>query len=253
MPKTGGFGRLMQVLEMVGDEPGGVSVTTVASHLRMTKGSASRLLASLVESGFLERDSARRHYLSIRLWSLGARALEHLRIADMARPLIYEAARSSGLSIYLAVIRDDNVYLLEQVTAPHGVAMSAPLSNVMPHYASAPGKAILAFCDEETLETMFSQELVGYTKHTITSREAWEKEFAEIRQQGFAVNRGEFIEDTVGIAVPIFDQSGAVVASIGNSVSRAEFGERYVDRTSSVLQAVASTLSSALGFKPRAF
>jgi DNA-binding IclR family transcriptional regulator len=253
MPKTGGYGRLMKVLELVGEEPGGVSVTTVAHHLGMSKGSASRLLASLVEAGFLERDTARRHFLSIRIWSLGTRALGHLRIADMARPLIYEAARSSGLSIYLAVIRDDCAYMLEQVTAPHGVAMSAPLSNVLPHYASAPGKAILAFCDEETLEAMFARPLISYTKYTITSREAWEKEFAEIREQGFAVNRGEFIEDTLGVAVPIFDQSGIVVASIGNSVSRAEFNERYIDRTSSVLQAVASTLSSALGFKPRAF
>ena len=76
---------------------------------------------------------------------------------------------------------------------------------------------------------------------------------AETRERGFALNAGEYWEDTLGVAVPVFDQRGAAVASGGNSTSRAEFDEAYVGRATSVLQAVASTLSSSLGFAPKPF
>src|SRR5688500_5492858 len=101
LPKTGGYARVMRVLELVGEEP--MSVTNVAQSLGMSKGAASRLLASMIDAGFIERDPARRHIVSVKVWSLGVRSLQQMRIADMARPLIYEAARSSGISLYLAV------------------------------------------------------------------------------------------------------------------------------------------------------
>ena len=251
MPKTGGYARVMKVLELVGEEP--MSVTNVAQSLGMSKGAASRLLASMIDAGFIERDPARRHIVSVKVWSLGVRSLQHMRIADMARPLIYEAARSSGISLYLAVVRDSNAYLLEQVTAPHGVAMSVPLANVIPHYASAPGKAILAYAGSERTDAIFAQPVQAFTQHTITQRDVWDREMAEVRAQGYALNAGEYWEDTLGIAVPVFDRTGAAVASIGNSTSRSDFDQRYVERAAGVLQAVASTLSSALGFTPRAF
>lgn len=253
MPKTGGYHRVMKVLELVGNEPQGLSVTQIAQALEMSKGAASRLLAALVEAGFIERDASRRHYVSIRLWSLGVRSLQHLRIGDMARPLIYEAARSSGISIYLAVVRDECVYLLEQVTAPHGVAMSVPLASVVPHYVSAPGKAILAHAASPETDAIFSRPLVAFTEHTITTREHWDREMSEIREQGYALSSGEYDTDTFGIAVPVFDRSGTAVASLGNATPRSEFNGKYVERTAGILQAVASTLSSALGFTPRAF
>src|SRR5688572_16955717 len=187
----------MRVLELVGEEP--MSVTNVAQSLGMSKGAASRLLASMIDAGFIERDPARRHIVSVKVWSLGVRSLQHMRIADMARPLIYEAARSSGISLYLAVVRDSNAYLLEQVTAPHGVAMSVPLANVIPHYASAPGKAILAYAGSERTDAIFAQPVQAFTQHTITRRDVWDKGMTEIRGAADGRNGGRYREGTLRI------------------------------------------------------
>ena len=75
-----------------------------------------------------------------------------------------------------------------------------------------------------------------------------EQEIAEIKRRGFSVNRGEAVENALGVAVPIFDHTGRPVASIGNACAPEEFGEEYIARMAPVVIEIGSALSRALGY-----
>jgi DNA-binding IclR family transcriptional regulator len=243
---SGGAPRIVEVLDLISKQPNGVSVTELSRMLNITKASASRMLAGFVEAGLLERDAAQRHTPGLRLWTLGARALQCFRPAEIARPIIYEASQRHGIGIYLATARGSTIYYIEQV-GPE-IALNMPIHTVLPIHACSPGKAILAFSSDDFIELVLSKPLPRLTKHTITTREGMEQEIAEIKRRGFSVNRGEAVENALGIAVPIFDHTGRPVASIGNACAPEEFGEEYIARMAPVVIEIGSALSRALGY-----
>ena len=60
-----------------------------------------------------------------------------------------------------------------------------------------------------------ARKLKAATSHTLTSVADLEAEFARIRAAGFALNNQERVEGIVGVAVPVFDRDGNVLAAVG--------------------------------------
>jgi DNA-binding IclR family transcriptional regulator len=54
-----------------------------------------------------------------------------------------------------------------------------------------------------------------YTPLTLVRRKDIEHDLEETRGRGYSINRGEFRAGVCGIAVPIRDRSGSVVAAVG--------------------------------------
>jgi DNA-binding IclR family transcriptional regulator len=84
-----------------------------------------------------------------------------------------------------------------------------------PLHAAAPGKAMLAWLPERTLDEV----LVGYdfrplTPATITSRRAFVAHLATVRERGWALDLGETVEGHHCLAAPILDADDMPVASL---------------------------------------
>jgi IclR family transcriptional regulator, KDG regulon repressor len=244
-----GAPRIVEVLDLISRQPNGVSVTELARLLSINKASASRLLASYVEAGLLERDSAQRHHPGMLLWSLGSRALQHFRPAEIARPIMFEATKARGIGFYFATVRGDTVYYVEQMGP--GIPVTLLIHTVLPIHASGPGKAFLAFSDPEAIEAILdSAPYERFTRHTITSRDGMAKELEEIRRRGYSINRGEYDESAVGVAAPVYDFTGKPVATVGNTCEQDELTDEYIARVGPIVVEVGTTISVALGHTP---
>src|SRR3954465_11674811 len=92
--------RTAQAFDLLASHPRGLSVTELAEKLHTSKSTSSRLLASLVESGLVERDEAQRHFLDVRFWTWGVQAARRLAVLDIARPHIAIAVRELGVPAY---------------------------------------------------------------------------------------------------------------------------------------------------------
>ena len=244
-----GVPRIVEVLDLISRQPNGVSVTELARLLEINKASASRLLASYVEAGILERDSAQRHRPGMLLWSLGCRALQQFRPAEVARPIMFEASKAKGIGFYFATVRGDTVYYIEQMGP--GIPVTLLIHTVLPIHASGPGKAFLAFSDPEYIETILAEApYERFTQHTITTREDFARELEDIRKRGYSINRGEYDESAVGVAAPVYDFTGKPIATLGNTCAPEELTDEYIARVAPMVIEVASTLSAALGYTP---
>jgi DNA-binding IclR family transcriptional regulator len=244
-----GVPRLVEVLDLISRQPNGVSVTELAKLLGINKASASRLLASYVDAGIVERDQAQRHHPGMLLWSLGCRALTQFRPAEIARPIIYEAAKSKGVGFYTTTVRGDTVYYIEQVGP--GIPVTLLIHTVLPIHASGPGKAFLAFSDPEHIEAILQKApYERFTRYTITTRERMESELEDIRRRGYSINRGEYDESAGGLAAPVYDFTGKPVMTVGSTCPPDELDDEYIARVSPLVIEVATTLSAALGHTP---
>ena len=70
-------------------------------------------------------------------------------------------------------------------------------------HACSCSKAIAAFADTRFQEQILDGEMLAFTEHTITTREALEKEFSRIRDIGYAECIEEFRKGVSSVAAPI--------------------------------------------------
>jgi DNA-binding IclR family transcriptional regulator len=85
-------------------------------------------------------------------------------------------------------------------------------------HLGAPGKVMLAFAPPaEIAAYLASGPLASTTHHSVTDPEILGEELATIAKQGYAVSWEERTLGVVSLAAPIFDATGAVVASVNVS------------------------------------
>jgi len=223
----------------------GLSVTELAEKLHTSKSTSSRLLASLVESGLVERDEAHRHFLDVRFWTWGVQAARRLPVLDIARPHLASVVKEWSNPASIAVVRGDQTIYLECLTPSNGDAMFNILSYAVPAYACAPGKAILAFSSDETKEAILSCPLKKFTPQTLATREELSRELETVRCQGYAINRGEYYNGRFAAAVPILDYAGLAVAAVSFYGLQ---DEESLQRLIPPLVEIGEVISASLGY-----
>ena len=90
------------------------------------------------------------------------------------------------------------------------------VGDTLPAYCSAAGKVLLAALDPDEVDSLIEREgpLVRRTPSTITDRDALTAALRQVRLQSWATAEDEMDAGTLGIAVPIFDGHGKVVAAL---------------------------------------
>ena len=73
---------------------------------------------------------------------------------------------------------------------------------------------LLAFGQRELQERVLAGPLPRYTANTLVSPAALRAALAEVRRREFACLPGHVHEDALGIAVPVRDGNGAVIAAL---------------------------------------
>jgi DNA-binding IclR family transcriptional regulator len=77
------------------------------------------------------------------------------------------------------------------------------------------GKVLTFDLEDDELEALFAETgMPAWTDATITDLEVLKRELASVRRNGYALNRGEESEGIYGVAAPVFDARGRVLAGV---------------------------------------
>jgi IclR family KDG regulon transcriptional repressor len=108
------------------------------------------------------------------------------------------------LSAFLGLRSDGHVILIDKVDSAYGIKLSSEIGMRMPALAGAGIKAMLSqLSDEEIDEILARTELKRYTPYSIVDKGVYKEEILEVRKQGIAFDREEYIEGMVAFAIPI--------------------------------------------------
>ncbi len=218
----------LDVLEAL-SERAAAGLSELAQALELPTPTLFRILATLVERGFVQK-AAGRYSLSLKSWEIGARALARFDVASVARPWIARLAEEVNESPHLAVLQDDAVVIVERGECRQPVKVETNLGLRAPAHASATGKALLAFAPPERLAALLAAPLPRFTERTLATPAALLRELAKVRRQGYATNRGEWRPGVSAIALPLTDSRGQVVAALSLTLPTERFGEARMTR-----------------------
>lgn len=227
------------------------SVTELSRELNLPQPSLHHFLSTFRNVGWVVQDPiSKRYRLGIKLWEIGCAAVNFRENAESARPFLHALMEACGETVHLGMISPEdpaNVVYIDRVDSAEPVRIVTALGSRAPSHSSAMGKAILAH-NERFENAVVAKPLAAVTSHTITDPVLLKQDFAETRQRGYSIGKGEFIGEMIGIAVPVHDRFGAVTLGIGLWAPAQKMTTQYIDRIAPIMLETARKVSQQLGY-----
>lgn len=244
--------RAIAIMDCFTQEETELGVREIARKVNLSSSAAGRLLASLKEMGVLSQNPDTRAY------SMGSRILSwanvynsNLDVRNQAMPAITELHQATRETISLYILEGKERVCVERIESPHNVRIVQRIGRRLPLYAGSAGKVMLAFLSPaQQEEYLQNTPLPALTAKTITDINALRLELKKAREQGYAVSFGEWVEDAAGVAAPILNQKGQVIAALAISGPTMRFNQQNVERYCFEAKRVALQISTRLGYNP---
>ncbi|PPK98839.1 DNA-binding IclR family transcriptional regulator [Kineococcus xinjiangensis] len=206
--------RVVRILEAFEAGDTSLTVTEIARRSGLHVATTSRLVAELVAHGLLTRGTDRRVRTGVRLWELAMRASPALSLREAAMPSLEDLHDAVGHHVQLSVLDGDEALFLERLSAPAAVVSLTRIAGRLPLHLASSGWVLLAHGPTDLLERVLSRPLTATTAASVTDPVRLRAELARVRGQGFALCAGLVHPEATGVAVPIRDATGRVIAAL---------------------------------------
>jgi DNA-binding IclR family transcriptional regulator len=211
---NGGYfvSRTVEALEVLSVAPS--SAAQLARALQIHPRTARRMLARLVEEGYVvKRDERRGRYeLTMHLVAVAGQALARATLPQAAAPLIGLLHDNTGLSAHVVVPSYDSVLCVAHRDRGSGETSSWP-RELIPCHCTAGGKVLLANRDRWR-QSVLRRPLAAPTDRTTIEPRRLATELVGVRERGYATEHGEYRPGMHAVAAPVRTDSGAVIAAV---------------------------------------
>jgi DNA-binding IclR family transcriptional regulator len=238
-------------LELI-SESGEVGVTELGRKLGVHKATASRLVATLAERGFVERDPITEKYrLGFGLMALAGAAAGANDLVRSARPILEDLAERTRETVNVGVLSGDAVVCVDQISGTRAIVSVSWVGRRAPLHCTSNGKVLLASLPEAERDRLLGRPLERPTSHTIVEPVMLRTQLREIEVRGYAQTLEELEEGLNAVAAPVRQADGDVVAAL--SVSGPAFRMRPMDlpRIARLTMEAAGAVSRRLGYVER--
>jgi len=240
--------RALDILELLAGSPSPQGLTDIAERVRGPKATVHRLLATLAARGYATQDPRTGRYdAGIRCFELGSLWARHLDLRAVAGPHAARLSERSGETVHLAVYDHGDVIYIDKIESRHPVVATSYVGGRCPAACVATGRALLAYQPREEIEDILGFPLPSCSPHSITRPAELDALLDQVRRDGYAVNHGGYREGVGGVAAPIRDYTGRVVASVGLCMPEQRFGPDRFSALRDWTVEAATAISAALG------
>ena len=155
--------RCLAVLELLSRDSHWRRLSDVAACLDMPKGPLHRLLAEMVELGWIEQDAETERYrLTLKLALHGQQYLRATGLPTIAQPVLDEVAKRCRELVRLTVLQDDALYWIAfSQGAPTGLMYQPAPNGRLCSYTTANGKVWLSTRDNDVALRLAIAEGLG--------------------------------------------------------------------------------------------
>lgn len=196
--------RNLEILRTVAD---GVNrFDDINANVDLPTSTINRILKGLVSVGLAYQDPETRHYyLGPEIIKLSTNPLAaHQMLISICQGELERLSALSGETTVLFLALGIKRILLATVPSPHEVTLiyKPGLTNLI-HLASG-GKMLLAMMDWQRIETILNAiGLILKDQGKKIERSSFLEELKEIKKQGYATSRGEWLKGCNGLSVPL--------------------------------------------------
>jgi DNA-binding IclR family transcriptional regulator len=237
--------RGLMLLELVASDVH--SLEALAKKSGLTRSTAHRLLATLVQQGYLRNQAGQGYFLGPRIIELGFKGYEKLDLPQIARPHMIRLSEATKETVHLAILDGTQVMYIEKVQGSRSVRTASHIGARLPVQCTALGKALVSTLPESRWADYFSTE-IQRTPRSVASVEAFVEEVRKTADRGYALDLEENEPGIRCIAAPVRDGSGQTVAALSLSSLHIYLSDEQIDQIAPLVKDTATKIGRELGW-----
>lgn len=242
--------RALNILQIIAHDTNPVSIAQIVSTSGLNRTTAWRLLMTLEECGFVEKDPLSKGY------QLGYNASrlcpdvqeQYTPLIRLAKPFMESLLKKINEDVLLTVPRFGGMLTIYQLHSENAVMIRDYSMILSPFHCSSNGKLYLSYLDEEELEQILKQPLEKITPHTITDVDELRKEINHCRETNCGFSLEENGEGEHGFSVPVM-QNGKPLAFINLSGPSFRLTEEKMNEYLPIVRETCQELSRKLSVR----
>ena len=241
--------RTLNIIEFLRDN-GQAPLSIVCSELGYTTSTTHRHLETLVERGYLVKETEG-YRLSLQFLELGQFAQNWRPEYKLAQKKVRELADETNERVQFMVEENGWAVYVHQQLGDRAVETDTYPGKHVPIHASAAGLAILsAFPTDATEEILDERGLEACTPDTITDRQSLRDELRQIEERGYSINDQGIVEGLRAIGAPILGPEKEVIGalSISGPINRMR-GDRFDDELPTLLLGATNELELRIAYQ----
>ncbi|HZG14240.1 MAG TPA: IclR family transcriptional regulator [Candidatus Bathyarchaeia archaeon] len=240
--------RSMDILNLFITRPA-LSINDMVELSKIPKTSVHRMVKTLEEMGFLQKDAQGRYSLGLLFLQFGQLVADRLDIRHLALPFMNQLRDEVGEAVNLIVKDGPDAIYIEKVDTQHPVRMYTKIGRRAPLYAGACARVILAFLPDEEREQYLGEiELKPIGKGTIVEHRTLCDVVEQSRHLGYTISYSELENETAAVAAPIFDYTGQLCAGLSIAGPESRFQPDRLPHLIEKVKETAANISRQLGW-----
>lgn len=242
----------LQLMKVYSVDETELGISALAKELGVAKSTAHRLAVTLAAEGFLEQNPDNGRYrLGLALFELGTLVRRRMDVSTLGLPLLGALRDTTQEAIHLAMLAQSDIVYLYNLESSQAVGTRSYLGMRKPAFCTSEGRVLLAFSPPEHAAAVLKEGGAARTPNTITDPKALARLLDEVRQNGYAVDDEESEIGMRGLAAPVRDATGRVIAAVGLSAPMQRLTKKDLRKLVPQVVGTADGISARMGYRVR--
>ena len=206
--------RAFDILRVVAESHSEMGISDLSRHLGISKSTTHGLVQALLEVGALDQGrQGKKFFLGPAVVELAFRNWNHFRIVEQSQPILDDLRERINETIFLGALSHWRGLIMATAEAVKPLKITSPPGTTIPLLAGAVGKVFLSRYDDAHVALLLKEkELPKFTACSIVSQEAYLAELSRVREQGYALDKEEYLPGVRAVAVGLDNHRGLPLA-----------------------------------------
>lgn len=227
---------------------GGMRLKDIAEAAGCGQPTAHRALRDLMAEGFVEQEAGGKRYrLALDFFVLAARAGQASGLRELVRPALLRLSATLSDTIFLLVRNGYDAVCLDRIEGPFPIrSFTGDIGGKVPLGIGQGSLAMLAHLPDDEREAVIRFNMPRLLDRGFLDEAGLRSAIAMARAQGWVNLNTGLISGMAGVAVPVFDAQGRVVAALSVGTLAERLGDDRLPNVVAILRSEAESLGAKL-------
>ena len=242
--------RAVQLLQCFSISQSEQTLGELSERAKLSKSTVFRILQTLERHRVIVFNPVvNRYALGIKLFELGGRVIFPLSFRSVAAPFLDSLSHKRERTVLAAMLEGGELLYIDRRERKDSVRFSSEIGKRRPPHFGMLGKTLMAYLPEEEVSELLKRyPLKKIAARSVTNPRIFKGQLREIRERGYTFEDNEYVDGLVGMAAPVRNSPGEVVAAVGVTFPSFKANERMLAEAIVEVKEATAEISLALGY-----
>jgi DNA-binding IclR family transcriptional regulator len=209
--------KVCDIFDIFLESEGQINLSTLTRLSGLNKSTVYRICSTLSNREYLyHRDHKGNFTLGLKFSQFFTLSEIFSKIKDITTPFLQKLSSDTDETVVMSTLKKNEIINISVFKSKHKLQVFTNEGDLMPLYCTAMGKVLLASLIEEEFNRILKTiEFSQYTENTITNLNDLKGDLTAVRKHAIAFDNEEYELGSRGLATPVRNNIGRVVASVG--------------------------------------